>query len=122
MPCKFCKKLFQRQSELTVHLRTHAKTYDCNLCSENFRLNKLYQIHMHNHREEMKKIECTICGKRYDDDEKFQLHSKAHEGKINKLFCFARNVLLPYHFLKTTNFTFQTATAIRAMIVVRTSF
>lgn len=74
--CIVCFKTFERQSNYTVHLRTHncKKSFRCEKCGIRFYSKSSFVKHKRIHT----RIQCETCGKRYYRRSDYTVHLRKH--------------------------------------------
>ena len=79
--CEYCKKLFKRVAELTVHIRVHTneRPFECKTCGKCFK----QLCHLNGHRSTHHKYVCEECERQFTTAKDLQQH-QALDGCANK--------------------------------------
>ncbi|KAJ8289794.1 hypothetical protein GJAV_G00005410 [Gymnothorax javanicus] len=85
--CPDCGRTFQRQSNLTIHLKTHnppdvSQSYKCEQCNKIFTSQQTWLTHKYIHKK--KPFWCLSCAKGFKDAKGLDRHLLGHELKRHK--------------------------------------
>ena len=77
--CHLCDKMYVSMPALAMHLQTHYRNFNCQVCKKTFSRSWLLQNHMRLHTGE-KPFGCNLCGKKFADKSNLRAHSKRHKN------------------------------------------
>ncbi|KRX46162.1 Transcriptional repressor scratch 1, partial [Trichinella murrelli] len=77
--CAQCKRRFQSELTLRLHVRLHVQGSKCPICGKTFTRHWLIQGHLRTHTGE-KPFKCTICSKAFADKSNLRAHIQTHSG------------------------------------------
>lgn len=111
--CKHCRRHYNTQRQLDIHIKCHSAPYKCKVCSRGFFEAKLFDNHMKAHEYEKVngKYYCNECAYETFRMDKFQLHMTKHSDNetifaceiCDKTFC-AASYLTVHRRLHTNEF------------------
>ncbi|WP_339500543.1 C2H2-type zinc finger protein [Pseudomonas silesiensis] len=78
--CGRCGKNFEREGQLTRHLRTHTGEYKCETCGRCFGTKDNLKQHIPTHTR-AKPYKCAACGRDFSRPGQLKIHSRIHTGE-----------------------------------------
>ena len=81
--CGKCKKTFEKNTCLTIHMKIHSdlKPYICESCRGSFKDPSAFSRHKNLHREHSKIFTCDVCQKEFKTSSNLNGHKKFHSDE-----------------------------------------
>ncbi|KAG5669513.1 hypothetical protein PVAND_017400 [Polypedilum vanderplanki] len=76
--CQICNKTCKNQTYLTIHMETHIKKYQCQVCGRKFALKYKFKEHQKIHENQFA-YQCEICQKKINSSSNLKRHLKTHD-------------------------------------------
>uniref|UniRef100_A0A5S6Q616 C2H2-type domain-containing protein n=1 Tax=Trichuris muris TaxID=70415 RepID=A0A5S6Q616_TRIMR len=77
--CGQCKRRFESEAALRLHMRAHIHGSKCPICGKTFTRHWLIQGHLRTHTGE-KPFKCHVCAKAFADKSNLRAHIQTHSG------------------------------------------